>query len=138
MKIPVTRLGLLLFHRIGLHIALSRNAAQRSFSGQASQSGFCGTHCKAPNSIMAWLCCPAYRGSITKPASSVKAFFPLGVSIGVSTANRREALGRHSRQQPDTAGSIQKKRWPPPYIPLSLSKRSHPHSVLEIFHRNAP
>lgn len=65
--------------------------AQCPFNGQASQSGFCGTHCKAPNSIIAWLCCPAYRGSITKPASSVKAFFPLGVSIGVSTANRRES-----------------------------------------------
>ena len=59
---------------------------QFSLKGQTEQFGDFGTHCKAPNSIIAWLWIAGFSIFINFWDNSLNIFFPADESIGVSIA----------------------------------------------------
>lgn len=138
MKIPVTRPGLFLFHRIGLHIARPISSAvpfqRTSFAIRILRHALQGAQFHYSLVVL-----PGIPRVHHQAGQFRKGFFPFG---RIDRSIYRKQARKHSEDIPgprlDTAGSIQRKRWPPPYILLSLSKRSHPHSVQEISHRNVP
>lgn len=90
MKIPVTRPGLFLFHRIGLHIARPISSAvpfqRTSFAIRILRHALQGAQFHYSLVVL-----PGIPGVHHQACQFRKGFFPLGVSIGVSTANRRES-----------------------------------------------
>ena len=67
------------------------------------QFGFLGTHCKAPNSIMAWLNTSGFSLQITSKASSVNSFLALADKISVVTLKYLEST---RNTFPSTTGTI--------------------------------